>query len=148
MDRTPQYIAMCEQATEVQGCWRQEYGDFIADPDHRIECWLPQSKGSGKMKCGFWVSRREKVIHLCRYTWLPRLDQLIEMAQVRHRRYEAVTQDFFDWTKKPYAGRPKAPGRYFNSLEQLWIAFVMSQKFGKYWKGDRWAGVSTLTDVS
>jgi hypothetical protein len=35
-------------------------------------------------------------------------------------------------------------GRYtyqFTSMEQLWLAFVMNQKFGKVWNGEKWVSV-------
>lgn len=28
----------------------------------------------------------------------------------------------------------------FTSMEQLWVAFVMSERFGKHWSGKDWIG--------
>lgn len=138
MDKSRSYIAMCAKAREIQSCWAQQYGDFFVDHEFNVSCWLTRDRTDGKMKCGFWVSPKGKVIHVSRYTWLPRLDQLIEMAQVRDKRYEAVTQDFFDWTKRPYASGPQKPGKHLLSLEQLWLAFLMAKKYKKQWNGTEW----------
>jgi hypothetical protein len=138
MDKSRPYIAMCAKAREIQSRWAQQYGDFFVDHKFKVSCWLSRNEADGKMKCGFWVSPKGKVIHICRYTWLPRLDQLIEMAQIRDKRYEAVTQDFFDWAKRPYAPGPNRPGKHLKSLEQLWLAFLMREKFRKHWDGAEW----------
>jgi hypothetical protein len=139
MDRSPDYIRMCAQAEEIQGRWQRQYGDFFVGEDGRTRCWLSNEPDCVKFKKGYGIrSTEEGIIHVSKYIWLPRQNQLIEMAQVPGRRYDNVVQDFFDWTKLPYGKQAETPGRLFPSMEQIWLAFVMQQKYRKQWNGRRW----------
>lgn len=129
---------MCEAAKEIQIQWKQDYGDFFADEKERIKCWISKDPDHRKVKKGFGICVEEGVIHLSKYSWLPRQNQLIEMAQIPGRRYENVTQDFFNWTKNPYEALCDTPAKLFPSMEQIWLAFVMQQKFNKQWDGSKW----------
>jgi hypothetical protein len=60
------------------------------------------------------------------------------MAQIPGRRYEVVVQDFFDWTQLPYETLGGPPGKLFRSMEKIWLAFVMQQKYVKQWNGSTW----------
>lgn len=143
MDRSRAYIGMCGRAQEIQRLWAQSYGDFFVGENQRVTCWIRDHNHTTKIKSGFRVTTRENIIRICRYVWLPRLDQLIEMAQIPGRRYESVTQDFFDWSKRSYADIAPKPGNVFNSLEQLWLGFVMQQKFGRNWQRARWRKIES-----
>ena len=71
--------------------------------------------------------------------WLPRQDQLQEM--VRGEKHMHLLAHLFalwchggeDFGKMVY-GFPNC----LWSMEQLWLAFVMKEKFNKVWSGDRW----------
>ena len=129
---------MCEAAKEIQLQWKQDYGDFFVDEKGQIKCWISKDPDRHKVKKGFGICVKEDVIHLSKYSWLPRQNQLIEMAQVPGRRYENVTQDFFNWTKNPYEVLCDTPAELFRSMEQIWLAFVMQQKFNKQWDNSKW----------
>ncbi|MCF8105897.1 MAG: hypothetical protein K9K64_10465 [Desulfohalobiaceae bacterium] len=140
MDKSKTYISMCERAQEIQKLWTREHGDFFVGKKGRIECWIAGIHDHRDIRRGVGVERTAEggLVRICRYIWLPRLDQLIEMAQVPGRRYELVTQDFHDWTRRDYGFIPGRPRRIFSSLEQAWLAFVMQQKHHKGWDGRRW----------
>jgi hypothetical protein len=139
MDKSRKYIAMCRQAIEIQACWQHEYGDFYQNERGDVKCWLAKPRPAERFKKGIGISvEPEGLIRLKRYVWMPRQDQLIEMAQIPGRRYENILQNFFDWTKIKYADLDLPPGKIFNSMEQIWMAFVMQQKFAKTWDGYRW----------
>ena len=144
MDRTPEYIRMCDAAGEIQQQWQKEYGDFYATENDRISCWLPDKDAHRDVRKGFAVCRRGDLIQLQKFTWLPKQSQLIEMAQVPGRRYESVTLDFFNWTKVTYDAKARLPGDIFGSLEQVWLAYVMQKKFVKKWDGSRWVSIWRL----
>jgi hypothetical protein len=91
-----------------------------------------------RIKRGFSICVKDSVIHLSKFTWLPRQNQLIEMAQKPGRRYESIVQDFFDWTRQPYRSSGKTPGKLFRSMEKIWLAFVMQQKYRKQWNESFW----------
>lgn len=138
MDKSDEYIRMCAAADEIQQQWTRSYGDFFVDGRGKIRCWLSRSDEGQRFKKGFYVCVDRGVILLARYVWLPRQNQLIELAQVPGRRYETTTQDFFNWTKRRYEALDEIPAKSFRSMEKIWLAFVMQQKFNKQWDGESW----------
>jgi len=109
---------MCEKAVEIRANWVWESGDFVYDftleaiGDHTN---MPKSKST---------------------IWLPRQDQLQEMCAggcpggymkmlVKICGWDGVTYSS-DWAIK------------FKSMEQLWLAFVMKEKYNKTWNGKEW----------
>ena len=89
--------------------------------------------------------------------WLPRQDQLQEMVGQPNLAY--LLLDFRKFTSPDeycLHGKSREAGFYnqdyckictnkrikafktFTSMEQLWLAFVMNEKFGKVWDGDKW----------
>jgi len=66
-----------------------------------------------------------------KYIWLPRQDQLQEMVR-----------DLFpvSWVlAKEFAEKAYHLSADTNmSMEQLWLAFVMKEEFGKVWTGEEW----------
>ena len=132
---------MCAKATEIQSRWQKDYGDFYHSEDGQVQCWLTRSTQPQRFKQGIGISvETNGLIQLTRYVWLPRQDQLIELSQIPGRRYENIVQDFFDWTKRTYGETESMPGKLFRTMEQIWLAFVMQQKFAKLWDGVRWTG--------
>jgi hypothetical protein len=138
MDKGEQYIRMCEEACEIQKLWMPKHGDYFADRSGKVECWVSHIHDRMERKNGFYIKRETGLVYLIKLVWLPRFDQLIELAQVKGRRYENTTHDFFRWTKTPYKTMEGLPQKIFSSLEQIWLAFVMHQKFWKKWNGSRW----------
>jgi len=60
--------------------------------------------------------------------WLPRQDQLQEIAgEDLSNSKTTLFYRLYDWKNKEY------PRTYQESWEQLWLAFVMHERFGKYW---------------
>jgi hypothetical protein len=86
--------------------------------------------------------------------WLPRQDQLQEMLEDKYSNLDKLVEAFwnaFAWFTKHEGASFYPPEWAFNnnfppeqnwikftSMEQLWLAFVMSEKFNKYWNGDNW----------
>lgn len=142
MDKSSRYIHLCTRAEEVQAQWTPAHGDFFVGKNGQIECWVDAVHAKHRVQQGFGISRQgEKVICLTPYIWLPRLDQLMELAQVPGRRFENVSQEFFTWAKTGYGQENELPSHIFTSLEQVWLAFVMQCRQGKVWNGSSWKGV-------
>jgi hypothetical protein len=130
MDTSETYIKMCEKAEEIQ-----EQNPCNA------------SDGNGKplsFEKGNWYSHHGHV-YVAKYDyliagsiWLPRQDQLQDMYGDYHKCLGAL----YWWTECH-----KMSGKYdywgydsdtFETMEQLWLAFVMKEKYNKVWNGDEW----------
>ena len=75
-------------------------------------------------------------------TWLPRQDQLQEMVIPEDEKdclnkYIVLLDDFQDWVLNDCTGLEWAH-LHAVTMEQLWLAFVMKEKFNKTWNGDKW----------
>ncbi|KKK86090.1 hypothetical protein LCGC14_2766710 [marine sediment metagenome] len=116
MDTSEQYIKMCD-------C------DEIQEPER----WLlfrPK-----KLDCLVWSGAdvffdgKEKLV------WLPRQDQLQEMIELWHYCSNEVSSLAWGvWNFYTHSDDNYFP----DSMEQLWLAFVMKEKFNKTWDGDKW----------
>ena len=95
----------------------------------------------------------ESYIKSSKCIWLPRQDQLQEMlgqyyaeqddGKVFTPHYIKVAfLDFVTWMGIQYHPEPFVcvPTNCFDSGEQLWIAFVMKEKYNKIWNGGEWIG--------
>jgi hypothetical protein len=71
---------------------------------------------------------REKLLEL---KWLPRQDQLQEMLS-NNINYTIQVQGFDGMLE--FSGR--------QSWEQLWLAFVLKEKFNKVWNGEKWEAIN------
>ena len=89
-------IQLCTKAEEVQAQWNPKHGNFFLGENKRIECWVEKVHAGRQVHKGFGIRHKDStVIYVIPYVWLPRLDQLMELAQVTGRRFESVSQEFF-----------------------------------------------------
>ncbi len=122
MDTSPQYIRMCEKATEIQ------------------EIVKPHTTVSGAFRDGDWVYCHTayclndiRLANASRtdFIWLPRQDQLQEMC--KEKDIGMLLVDFFRWFEdEEYIWALN------NTMEQLWLAYVMHEKYRKVWNGEDW----------
>lgn len=138
MDATAEYISMCRKAPEIQGLWKGKKGDWYVDEADQLVCLTRDLAHQGRLRRGFWVVPGGKTTRLVRFTWLPRHDQLMELAQPPGARLGDTIFTFYEWTKREYAGRGEPAGKVFISVEKIWFAFVMHTRFGKLWNGREW----------
>jgi len=140
MDTSPKYIKMCKKAIEMQKQWEPDVADFVmGEYESTITIWQTvQGISHGSLKPLFtnagklaWYLKSEMI-------WLPRQDQLQEivgghptsflskLGKFMYREHDASNPNNLEiWNK-------------FNSMEQLWLAFVMKKKYNKEWKGNDW----------
>ena len=137
MDTTEQYIKMCEKAVEMQALWKVTEGDFCIERD--VECRTMV----GCIDDGQAVWDGDEKIIACWHRdciWLPRQDQLQEMM-LEYTANSNIT------LMETLIFRIKGDGRDVYgkccSMEQLWLAFVMKEKFNKVWTGEQWKTIST-----
>jgi len=148
MDKTKTNIKMCQKAKKIQEEWHPQVGDIFAESTvsagyhyesfpyyihsiyARTDCYdaplifllAGADCPSSNLLYGIEFEKTEKAI------WLPRQDQLQEMIKGTHlkklgRVYRAVVN------MELYPS---------DSMEQLWLVFVMKEKYGKVWNGKDW----------
>ena len=107
-------------------------------------CW---HGNEGEEACGTWeFPAQTAIVHICDETpqdwwynwlWLPRQDQLQEMLPYQggeaKDNFWSVLSGLFEW---PY--NEKWLEYIPLSMEQLWLAFVMRERFGKVWSRTEW----------
>ena len=149
MDTSETYIKMCEKAAEIQEgheaiiqgdwwCWKSYQRQVVPHVDAR-----PISR----------VDKREKKVVRNTRIWLPRQDQLQEMVKeiamdelTRGQFLVAYLEQYFDYfCNEEYANYGTSTGLHFGSMEQLWLAFVMKEKYNKIWNGDEWIDDKRIT---
>ena len=113
MDTSETYIKMCEKAEEIQ----EQYHNFNDDKCFRTN---PTTH---------YPAPGEPHI-----VWLPRQDQLQEMVSTN---YWSDIERFSGFCKNKLLLEPLRNIKE-QSMEQLWLAFVMKEKYGKYWNGNDW----------
>lgn len=129
MDTSKEYILMCEKAVEIQELWKKQAGDIFAQGYPR----------GNTLIVGFHCTFSEVDEHYPDRVWLPRQDQLQEMV-------ENNISDFLEFCFAPNSccGCSRTVSTFIKikfknlSMEQLWLAFVMKEKFNKVWNGTDW----------
>jgi len=130
MDFSEKYIEMCSKASEIQELWKQDKGEYVAvysseweylDKDHQV-----RKKTFKEIVIlgvdGNYVTDES----LC--VWLPRQDQLQEIMEIDIHSVRPFI--ILDQLMDRYITRY---GYLLETIEQLWLAFFMSEKYKKYW---------------
>ena len=137
---------MCEKAVEIQRLKKPRNGDFVIFEMNRIDILYDCNNSAWSLD----------------YLWLLRQDQLQKMylefkkEEIEREANEGDDKEFalkallsntvsnFHYFVNPNTefGReyPQGNGGWliFNSMEQLWLAFVMKELYQKMWNGKDW----------
>lgn len=153
MDTTPEYVKMCEKAKEIQNnrpdseeLWENELSFAWVKEDVLwcSKCNGEASFGTYCVSCGTRLMNKEGNGYLCSLgdaegygynVWLPRQDQLQDMVDHDAYQYGLIVR-LHDWVQE---GNINSRDITACSLEQLWLAFVMKENYGKVWTGEEWA---------
>ncbi len=146
MDTSKTYIKMCEEAEEIQGEWEPQEGDYIHILKHGAFIAHEAILFSGLRDTlitmrGWhedWEFEREYSI------WLPRQGQLQEILEWTN--INTLLAEILD-----FAGFPESYGKHpdpqietlvykWDSMEQLWLAFVQKELHSEVWNGNEWIG--------
>lgn len=125
MDTSETYIKMCQMAEVIQKLFNTSLpaGTF----------WARQSEGYySEGVTGYNFKRLEEWIIL------PRQDQLQEMVDGSSWGKAARFAQFV-WGDR--TGEITEYAEMLLSMEQLWLAFVMQEKFGRVWTGKDWVEI-------
>ncbi len=143
MDTSKEYIELCKQATEIQELWQYEDGDYFqtrfekSDGDYFkgrtiVTCLCV----AHNIKDSYGDTYVNEDAPKGKYIWLPRQDQLQEMLTFDARSYLALIKDFAYANALNFTSLRNIS--VFSSMEQLWLAFVMYEKYQKKWNGKDW----------
>ena len=134
MDTTEVYTKMCD-CEEIQELFRTLNPDLphITATQHDY-IYCPKHKSLWTLRHSGYLCRNYEP---CGVTgiWLPRQDQLQEMAWDIGAGYSSwfnVLKDFYGFTSTNPSAKP------LSSMEQLWMGFYMSEKHNKIWEGEKW----------
>jgi len=134
---TENYIKMCEQAEEIQKLCQYGQGDWFINVAHEFEV-IPD-----------WATEHMKEWYKYYYhKWLPTQEQLQEMltmdtnyAKEYNKKTGAIFCGFYifldmmDWVRN-WLEKPTKIN--CNSLNEMWLSYVMYKKYNKFWTGEKW----------
>jgi len=126
MDKSPHYIKMCESAKVIQKQWKPDFGDFFVSMSLGITS-----------SCQPIISDLEKklsYLKTIKAVWLPRQDQLQEMVIENYATFWDLAIAF----SNVLMGENALYFEQFDSMEKLWLAFIMLEKYKKKWKEEEW----------
>lgn len=137
MDTNQEYVNMCKKSEEVQKDWKPLRGDFVFDGKKTdIVVWT-----SGNGIGIYFNDDGDDSIVRERATWLPRQDQLQEICYIiyyeqwkLHNNEDDRRKIIFTMLREFYIYSNNMNNE-LDSMEQLWLAFVMWKKCGKRWNG-------------
>ena len=126
MDKSSAYIKMCESAKVMQKQWKPEFGDFF----------VSMSLGLTSPCQPITSDLEKKVSYLktIKAVWLPSQDQLQEMVIENY----AMPWDLTIAFSNVLMGENASYFEKFDSMEKLWLAFIMLEKYKRKWKEAEW----------
>jgi len=132
MDSSETYIKMCEKAEEIQKLSMRVPRDWYVCPI----CHTVMSEDDGYL---YGCPHAGEITLI----WLPRQDQLQAMMKEDNpanqllKFYHFVFDVWCDYGES-LEEELREEMKHFTSMEQLWLAFVMKERFSKSWNGAEW----------
>jgi hypothetical protein len=146
MDTSEEYVKMCEKAVEIQSSWKPKEWDYIYCPEEGVVVISGYETDMGQYGHGIAAfNDNDAISYPCynyvgdeavvpKHIWLPRQDQLQAMFPELNTPYLKMINifNFYEFNSPEHEWMIDA------SMEQLWLAFVMKDKFSKEWDGTDW----------
>jgi hypothetical protein len=132
MDKSPKFLKMCMKAEEIQKIWK------LSDDDFYIVI-----KGLGKrIPSKFcilndWETKSYIIDHRDSFIWIPRLDQVQKMIDWTKWEYRIKKKVEFEMYYTSISGEQNSGMVTGASMEQLWLSFLMREKYGKVWDAEK-----------
>lgn len=166
MDKSAEYVKMCEKSEEIQALWGIEIiencsnivlgtGDYVANY---------RAKKTGVIIDGVNYDKKEKIFdeviilsehdcikhpELC--VWLPRMDQLMKIFENKTTKLSATNTAWrtINLLHEETATENRGLNAYyiqFDTIEKLLLCFVMREMYKKRWDGESetWDGENEL----
>ena len=138
---------MCQKAEEIQNLWSPKQCDFIinfADLEEGLSFCRTADSIIQVANMYYDEQDSDKYLQECedlkeQALWLPRQDQLQRIIEPDNTRVYAIMSEivgcqYYDYSKNAIVIAPEL----FYSMEQLWLAYIMKQKFHKVWNEEEW----------
>ena len=137
MDITPEFVKMCEKAVEIQAQHQWAKCDFFVSKygnEKELKClieswWYYQSSLIYEV-----MGTEIEYLDEGEAIWLPRQDQLQAMVGNLDESFEVLDH----WREGGYDDMLYWNIGNLKSWEQIWLALVMKEKYGKQWTGEDW----------
>ncbi|MFZ5907963.1 MAG: hypothetical protein ACOYVJ_11275 [Nitrospirota bacterium] len=126
MDNSSSYVKMCESAKVIQKKWNPEFGDFFVS--------LSLGLTSPCQPIMSDLEKKTSYLKTIKAVWLPRQDQLQEMVIENY----ATSWDLAIAFSNVLMADKASYFDKFDSMEKLWLAFIMLEKYKKKWKDGEW----------
>ncbi len=126
MDQTADYVKMCGSAKGIQKTWTPEFGDFFVS--------LSLGMTSPSQTITSDLEKEASYLKTIKAVWLPRQDQLQEMVIEQY----ATPWDLAIAFTNVLMGDRSSYFDKFDSMEKLWLAFIMLERNKKQWKEGKW----------
>jgi len=156
---TKNYIKMCKKAEQIQKLWIPGLGDICINKTDNKEVMIVASRGKiidkeykfiymgigGREQRDYWHKKDQLVL-------LPTQEQLQEMMlpiflkrfSTTHALrndfsfiYRMIIEKFQRWINRSSPSLDEYMAM-FSSLNELWLAFVMKEKYNKIWTRNDW----------
>ncbi len=153
MDTSEEYVLMCRKAVEIQEKWKSKKGDwFLPRLNMNVRICIRDDALVDNLN-SIW-SKKDSI-------FLPRQGQLQGMVDWENEDYCGFVKPnflaretrFWNWMhieKKRFIPKGVCAqatsvtsgddgfNRFYTSMEQLWLAFVMHEKYDKKWEDKSW----------
>lgn len=129
------YIEQCEQAKEIQKLRQYKKGDWYYTKKHKDD----YTKGFNVLRDDWdferdWsFTKEDNWITHAKGVWLPTQEQLQEMSSLLCNFPCQILTFLNDWIKENEIHLSQC-----GSMNELWLAFVMKEKYNKIWDGQNW----------
>jgi hypothetical protein len=150
MDATNRFAIMCQKAIEIQNLWNPKQCDFIIDfedLEEGLSFCRPAESLVQVVDIYYEEHESKEYQQECEHLkdsalWLPRQDQLQKMMEPDDSMVHSIIRDVIEKQYySPSKGEHIAATNIFYSMEQLWLAFVMKEKYNKVWNEEDWVSV-------
>ncbi len=146
MDTSETYIKMCN-CPEIQDKWFIKDGDWVGSEHGVVSINHINEDNKYYSSVKFQLIREDNI-------WLPRQDQIQEMIGTYHddkngrwfcwvctmERFNRFLAGFINREFEHEIECFNKPREFkMASMEQLWLAFHMSEKYKKIWDGEKWS---------
>jgi hypothetical protein len=147
MDFTNRYAIMCQKATEIQERWVPKPCDFMIDhADVEGGFGFCSPAASIVQVVDIFIGApdsddyKNESEHLKKNSfYLPRQDQLQKIMEPDDSKIHSIINRVVESRYyEPAKGDHVAAPYKFYSMEQIWFAYVMKEKYNKTWNEEEW----------